>query len=98
MRTYNLFRLKSEHNLICAVAADYAVPAFIREAWEFVGAISEPDSWPVGFHPGPAADGARFHGFYLFQCFGAPRRSGADEREARVRGPAASMLWARPTA
>jgi hypothetical protein len=75
MRTYNLFRRKWACHLVCAVAEDCTVPTFIDAGgWEFVGNVREPDSRPFGFDPPAAAEGSRFHGFYLFQSFGIPER------------------------
>jgi hypothetical protein len=67
MRTYNLFQHRRASRFVCAVAAGCAVPGFVATAWEFVGSVSHPGSWPAGFDARAAADGSRFHGFYLFQ-------------------------------
>jgi hypothetical protein len=75
MRTYNLFRRKGASHLVCAVAEDCAVPTFIdADGWGFGGKVREPNSRPIGFDPRAAAEGSRFHGFYLFQSFGIPER------------------------
>jgi hypothetical protein len=74
MRTYNLFRRRQDGDLICAVAEDDAVPRFIGVSWEFVGSIREPAGCPLGSSV-RAADGSRFHGFYLFENVEIPRRA-----------------------
>ena len=79
MRTYNLFRREGENHLVCAVPEDCAIPGFIDgPAWEFDTKLTGATPTPTGFDPRAAADGARFHGFYLFQRFIGPRERAAD--------------------
>jgi hypothetical protein len=69
MRTYNLFRSKSE-DVYCAVPEDCAVPGFLKgELWEFSGKTDQQIGEPVGFNRAAAVTGVRFNGFYLFQVF-----------------------------
>jgi hypothetical protein len=67
MRAYNLFQHKCASRFVCAVAKGSAVPGFMGTAWEYVGSVGGAASLPAGFDPRAAAEGSRFHGFYLFQ-------------------------------
>ncbi|MGU3388617.1 hypothetical protein [Methylobacterium sp. D53M] len=68
MRSYNLFQLKGEEGLCCAVPEASTVPPFIGAGrWTFGGKLGDGGRQPLDFD-GRAADTAvRFNGFYLFQ-------------------------------
>ncbi|MEE7503094.1 hypothetical protein ACLBXO_30150 [Methylobacterium sp. C33D] len=68
MRSYNLFQLKGEEGLCCAVPEASTVPPFIGAGrWTFGGKLGDGSRQPLDFD-GRAADTAvRFNGFYLFQ-------------------------------
>ena len=65
---YNVFRLKSEPDLYCAIAQDRPVPGFIDSDWEFVeGGLTAVARMP-GFRHDRAYAGDRLNGFYLFEA------------------------------
>ena len=65
---FNLFRLKLEPDLLCAVPEDHPVPGFVKGCtWAFVGKLSAASATPAGFNERAAAASVRFSGFYIFQ-------------------------------
>ncbi len=71
MRSYNLFRLRGQEAVCCAVPEDHAVPTFLTgRRWSFGGRIDAPHG-PVGFDDRAADTSVRFNGFYLFQSLEA---------------------------
>lgn len=73
MRSYNLFRLKGEEGLCCAVPESYAVPNFVTGGrWTFGGKVDERSNSTPGFDGKAAATSVRFNGFYLFQAMDRP--------------------------
>lgn len=70
---YNLFRRRSEPEMLCAVPEDRAVPAFLSgDDWEFRGKSAEgPVETPLGaFDLHAARASVRFNGFYLYHAYG----------------------------
>jgi hypothetical protein len=65
---YNLFRRRSEPDLVCAVPEDRAVPQFVTAGdWEFGGKTS---GTPMGdFDLQAARASVRFNGFYLYHAY-----------------------------
>ena len=69
MRSYNLFRLKGQEELLCAVPETRAVPSFVGGGrWSFGGRFQDQSSPPLGFDRKAAATAIRFNGYYLFQA------------------------------
>lgn len=69
MRSYNLFRLKDQEDLLCAVPETRAVPAFVSGGrWTFGGKLEDLHAAPLGFDGKAAAAAVRFNGYYLFQA------------------------------
>lgn len=73
MRSYNLFRLKTETGLCCAVPETHTVPHFVSGGrWTFGGKVEEHSTRTPGFDGKAAATSVRFNGFYLFQTSDRP--------------------------
>ncbi|MET0259431.1 MAG: hypothetical protein ABW179_12715 [Methylobacterium sp.] len=73
MRSYNLFRLKSDEGLCCAVPESRVVPRFVTGGrWSFGGKVEEHSMGTPGFDGKAAATSVRFNGFYLFQTMDRP--------------------------
>ncbi|GJE55282.1 MULTISPECIES: hypothetical protein [Methylobacterium] len=73
MRSYNLFRLKSDEGLCCAVPESHVVPRFVTGGrWSFGGKVDEHAVGTPGFDGKAAATSVRFNGFYLFQAMDRP--------------------------
>ncbi len=65
---YNLFRRRSEPELLCAVPEDRAVPSFLSgNDWEFGGTSASAALPP--FDRLAARASVRFNGFYLFHAY-----------------------------
>ncbi len=70
---YNLFRRRSEPELLCAVPEDRAIPTFLSgEDWEF-GGKSSGSAMPE-FDLQAARASVRFNGFYLYHAYRAGER------------------------
>ena len=68
MRSYNLFRLKGEEGLCCAVPEASTVPPFIGAGrWTFGGKLCDGSRQPLDFDDRAADTAVRFNGFDLFQ-------------------------------
>ncbi|KAA2238159.1 adenylosuccinate synthetase [Salinarimonas soli] len=65
---YNLFRRRSEPDLVCAVPEDRTVPEFVTASdWEFGGKTT---GAPMGdFDLQAARASVRFNGFYLYHAY-----------------------------
>lgn len=73
MRSYNLFRLKGDQGLCCAVPQSHVVPGFVTGGrWRFGGTVEEHSTGTPGFDGKSAATSVRFNGFYLFQVMDRP--------------------------
>jgi hypothetical protein len=69
--TYNLFRQGLDPAILCAVANDEPVPAFIKgPSWCFERAIPIGEAPRDSFRPKLATTAASFNGFYLFLALG----------------------------
>jgi hypothetical protein len=65
---YNLFRRRSEPDLVCAVPEDRAIPPFLSgDDWEFGGKTSATPMGEFDMHAARAS--VRFNGFYLYHAY-----------------------------
>ena len=64
---YNVFHLKQEPDLCCAVRQDRHVPSFIiAERWNYRLTWEDKDDAPLGFQRKAAKEATNTMGFYIF--------------------------------
>lgn len=84
--TYHLFRNRQRPQLICAVATERPLPAFLLpEQWLCEGSLGPSDPAPPGFREHAAVNGIRLNGFYLFQKLRAMHELGQTRNTTRNR-------------